>query len=213
MNFSKKIITSLYLMTVYTFPFLVLFLIFTAIQLWSLTGQKEMIITGLSSSSEALRNIQNDMESLKQNLGQLKETAEDFRVSEIKTSGAIDDHGAIASGKNRKALLDLTPETVNRAKAMMRVGTDYSKAGYLVNQRANRYYAVVISYEDLAYALVQRQHLVSVGFGNSKILVLKGLYAVSIEDARSKSDKALLKAIEKWSSFPDNGKLPFLKKF
>ena len=213
MSFEKKIITPLYLITVYTFPFLVLFLIFTAVQLHSLTNQKEMIISGLSSSSEALRTIQTDMDSLKKNIGQLKETAADVRVSEVGTYGAIGGNEGVTAVKNRKALLNLTPETVRQAKAMMRVGTDYSREGYLITRKTNRYYAVVISYDDLAYALVQRKHLVTQGFPNTKILVLKGLYAVSIEDAPGKSDKLLLKAIEKWSVFPDNEKLPFLKKY
>jgi len=170
-----------------------------------------MIITGLSSSSEALRNIQSDMELLKKNLGQLKETAAGIRVSEDEMFETDSKNETFA--KNRKALLNLTPETVARAKAMMRIGTDYSKKEYLINRKTNRYYAVVISYDDLAYALVQRKHLISQGFAEAKILVLKGLYAVSIEDAESRSDKTLMAAIERWSSFPDVNKPPFLKRF
>jgi len=206
MNFEKKIITPLYLITVYTFPFLVLFLIFTALQLHSLTSQKEMIISGLSGSTEALRTIQTDLDSLKKNIGQLNAAAKDIRVQEFKPPSAV-------SGKNRKALLDMTPATVRRARKMMHLGIDYSREPYFISQRTNTYYAIVISYDDLAFALVQREHLVSQGFTGAKIVVLKGTYAVSIADAPSKSDKTLLRAIERWSAYPDNGKLPFLKRF
>ena len=213
MNFEKKIITPLYLITVYTFPFLVLFLIFTAIQLHSLTTQKEKIISGLSGSSEALRTLQTDLDSLKKNIGQLNAAAKDIRVAGTGPLPVNDNPLATGSGKNRKALLDMTPSTVRRARKMMHLGIDYSKEPYFVSQRTARYYAIVISYDDLAFALVQREHLASQGFAGAKILVLKGKYAVSIADAPSKSDKTLLRAIEKWSVYPDNEKLPFLKKY
>ncbi len=114
---------------------------------------------------------------------------------------------------NQKALLGLTPEVIRKAKALMRFGTDYSSKGYLINYPTRRYYAVVVSYNDLAFALMQRKYLYSLGFVNAKILVLKGLYAVSIEDGKTKSDRILLNAIERWNAFPCNEISPYLKKY
>ena len=113
----------------------------------------------------------------------------------------------------QKALIGLTPRIMRKARQMMRLGTDYSKEDFLINYPTNRYYAVVVSYADLAFALLQRQHLYSLGFNNAKILVFKGLYGVSIEDAASKSDPDLKIAFENWKTISEDKMLPFLRKY
>jgi len=213
MHVLNKIVSVFYTLTVYIFPFLFLFLFITGIRGWVITGQKEKIISGLTMSSLDLEKVNAEMGTLKRNIAVLNEKIKEVGVAGFEKQVAAGDQQIKTTGTNQKALLDLKPEIIRKAKALMRVGTDYSREAYLISFPTHRYYAVVVSYSDLAFALVQRQHLYSLGFASAKILVLKGLYAVSIEDAPTKSDKALLKAIENWDVFPGNKKSPFLKMY
>lgn len=213
MHVLNKIVSVLYTLTVYIFPFLFLFLFITGIRGWVITGQKEKMLSGLSLSSLDLEKVNAEMGTLKRNLALLNEKIKGVGAAGFEKQVVARDQQIKITGTNPKALLDLKPEIIRRAKALMRVGTDYSREGYLINYPTHRYYAVVVSYNDLAFALVQRQHLYSLGFTHAKILVLKGLYAVSIEDSPTKSDRALLKAIKNWDAFPGNEKSPFLKMY
>jgi len=178
--------------------------------------------------SSRLKTIKYQYKVLNNHIEQIDEQTSDIGIKQDLLQQKIDSLGFLITSRmntekdletefspnpGQKALLGLTPSVMRKARKMMQLGTDYSKEDFLINYPTNRYYAVVISYADLAFALLQRQHLYSLGFNNAKILVFKGLYGVSIEDAESKSDPDLKIAYENWKTISENKMLPFLRKY
>jgi hypothetical protein len=114
---------------------------------------------------------------------------------------------------NKHGLVELSMSVLNRVAGLKNQHVDYLQKPYIIKQPTGRFYTVIISYSELGYAIIQREHLDSLGFKNVKILFADDHYAMSIEDADEKTDSRLHQALEEWNENFRSGSDAYIKKF
>jgi len=195
-DMKRKFIHIIYNIVVYSFPVLLLFLFLVGLQLRKMEKDKENTITRLHNTNVVIEAVLNELISIKKELGNVndslvKSTIVVPQVSEIPKS--------VPDNVSEEGLVELRKNVLKRVAKLENDTVDYYNKPFVIKQPTGRYYTIIISYSELGYAIIQREHLKSVGFKNVKILVVGKLYAISIEDAVEMSDSRLRLAIEKWN--------------
>lgn len=193
----ETLIHRIYKIVIYLFPILILFLLIVGFQLRKLEENKKDIITRLRNSMVVIETSQNELISLEKRLLSLNDS---LIKRAILASKMQKPPSSVPEVISSKSLLELRKNVLKRVDKLKVNTADYYNKPYVVKKPTGRYYTIIISYSELGYAIIQREHLKSLGFTNVKILMTGKLYALSIEDASEESDYRLHQALDKWNA-------------
>lgn len=200
----------LYEIVIYVFPFILLLLVLVSFQLWKLEDTKEQMMHRLGNSTEVIEAARKEISAMRNGLVAANDS---FNYYSTNYEGLSIVPESLASDSHNQKLLELGINVLNRVTELKTDSVDYRLKDFVITEPSGRYYAVVISYSELGYAIIQREHLISLGFNNIKILETNKLYALSIDDAPDKSDERLYQSLDKWDRIFDSKADGFIKKF
>lgn len=210
MKLADKLIQTLYEIVIYVFPFLILLFILVSFQLWKLEDTKEIMTKRLHNSTEMIEAAKTELNAIRNGLVSANDSFAYHSIAFADRSGLT---GLFPTDTQKQVLVELGINVLNRVAELKNDSINYRLQKYVITEPTNRYYAVVISYSELGYAIIQRENLMSFGFRNIKILETEKLYALSIDDASEKKDIRLTKALEKWNSIFGTQSDAYIKKF
>ncbi len=210
MGVKDKLIQPLYEIVIYVFPFFLLFFILVGFQMWKLEDTKEEMTRRLQSSTEIIEAARMELNAMRTGL-KTKSAAfsHDVMIHDLNT--ALPDLTEISTKKQE--LVELGVNVLNRVSELKNDSVNYRLKDYVITDITNKYYAIVISYSEIGYAIVQREHLMALGFTNIKILETDKYFALSIDDADTKSDPKLSNALETWDDIFETQSGGYIKKF
>lgn len=206
----QKFIHNLYEIVIYVFPILLLFFILVGFQLWKLESKKEKMIDRLNNSTEIIDAARNELISIKKGLN----AANDSMINRaIVVSQESELPESVPNAISKQGLVELSMSVLNQVDELKNDAVNYYNKPYVIKKPSGKYYTVIISYSELGYAIIQREHLKSLGFTNVKILIADKHYALSIEDASEKTDFRLHQALEKWNENFKTHSDAYIRKF
>lgn len=210
MGVKEKIIQPLYEIVIYVFPFFLLFFILVGFQMWKLEDTKEEMARRLENSNEIIEAARMEIYAMRKGLLTTTESFSNEVASPVINATLPDVN--LADSKNL-VLMELGVNVLKRVAELKNDSINYRFEKYVITEPTERYYAVVISYSELGYAIIQREYLISLGFGNVKILENDHFFALSIDDAKSKTDTRLSQAIQTWNQIFKGQSDGYIKKF
>lgn len=210
MSAKNKIINALYEIVIYVFPFVILFLLLVSFQLWKLENSKEKMASQLKKSNEMIEAARNEISAVRSRLNIANDS---FSFHSTNFSDLSFISGSFPEGMQKKELAELDINVLNRVSNIKKDLVKYLHEDYIINEPTGKFYAVVISYSELGYAIIQREHLMSLGFKNIDIINTGELYALSIYSSDKKDDVQLLLALDKWDTVFRSHTDAFIKKF
>lgn len=210
MGLKNKFVQSIYEIVVYVFPFLILFFILVSFQLWKLEDTKEEMANRLRNSTEIIEAARIEIQSMHKGLVSANDSFAYYALSAEEISGVPDSFPEEAPNME---MVELGINVLNRVSELKNDSVNYLSKDYVLTDTTGNYYAIVISYSELGYAIIQREHLISLGFQNIKILQLDNLYALSIYESERKSDFRLYRALDKWNKNFKTQSDAFIKKY
>jgi len=92
---------------------------------------------------------------------------------------------------------EIGPVQVNRY-IKYKIDYDSLESRSLIAEETGKYYAIVISYSSLKYALIQTRHLIDHGYQNAGILKINDRYSVYIQSGQAEFDDELITATGQW---------------
>lgn len=211
MGVKEKLIQPLYEIVIYVFPFFLLFFILVGFQMWKLEDTKEEMTKRLQNSNEIIEAARMELNAMRKGILEANETYVWDEVASKKLHPALPDLNELSARKQR--LVELGVNVLNRVSELKKDSVNYLLKKYVVTEPTNKYYAVVISYSELGYAIIQREYLSALGFQNIKILETNKYFALSIDDAKSKSDPRLTTALRTWNDIFETRSDGYIKKF
>jgi len=211
MGVKDKLIQPLYEIVIFVFPFFLLFFILVGFQMWKLEDSKEEMTKRLQNSNEIIEAARMELNAMRKGILEVNEAYlwDDIPVQNL--NPALPDLNELNTRK--QSLVELGVNVLNRVSALKNDSVNYRLKEYVITQPTDKYYAVVISYSELGYAIIQREHLTALGFQNIKILEINNYFALSIDDAESKSDPRLTDALKTWNDIFENQSDGYIKKF
>lgn len=210
MGVKEKLIQPLYEIVIYVFPFFLLFFILVGFQVWKLEDTKEEMTKRLQNSNEIIEAARMELHAMRKGLILNSESfANDILNQNL--SPVLPDLNELSTRK--QSLVELGVNVLNRVSALKNDSVNYRLKEYVITEPTDKYYAVVISYSELGYAIIQREHLKALGFTNIKILETDKYFALSIDDANTKSDPRLLTALKTWNDIFEVRSDGYIKKY
>jgi hypothetical protein len=206
----NKFIHRLFEIVIYVFPLLFLFFALVGFQLWKLEGAKKDMVKHLHNSTEIIDAARIQLLSIRKDLITTNDSMNNYIASTKEFSKPTE---SVPDRIDKQLLVELSMNVLNRVAELKNKDVDFQDQTYVIKQPTGRYFAVIISYSQLGYAVIQREHLKSLGFNNVKILETDKHYALSIEDASEKTDLSLHHALEKWNENFNTQSDAYIKKF
>jgi len=206
----SKFIHTLYEIVIYVFPILLLFFILVGFQLWKLEGAKKDMVTRLHNSNEIIAAAKSELQSIRVGVNAITDS---FTTYVYDNSAASDMSNSFPKSMNKQLLVELSMNVMKRVTELKSDSIDYRQKNYVITSPTGKYYAVIISYSELGYAIIQREHLMSLGFKNIKILEADKHYAISIDEANSKTDFRLNQALDNWNAIYKSKSDAYIKQF
>lgn len=210
MGIKDKLIQPLYEIVIYVFPFFLLFFILVGFQMWKLEDTKEEMVKRLQNSNKIIEAARVELNAMRKGLTITSRTFSDDLLVTVSNPVLPD---LIELSTKKQALVELGINVLNRVSELKNDSVNYRHKTYVISEPTDKYYAIVISYSELGYAIIQREHLMSMGFGNIKILEADKYFAISIDDAKLNSDPRLSKALEVWNDIFNTQTDGYIKKF
>lgn len=196
MGLKNKFIKSLYEIVIYVFPFLLLFFVLVSFQLWKLEDTKAEMTNQLRNSTEIIEAAKLEIQAMRKGLISANDSFAYYSIN------SLDESDIPASFPDESANLEMVElgiNVLNRVSELKNDSVNYLSQDYVLTKPTGNYYAIVISYSELGYAIIQRDHLMSLGFSNIKILEIDKLYSLSIAESDRKNDIRLYRALDKWN--------------
>jgi hypothetical protein len=206
----SKFIHTLYEVVIYVFPILLLFFILVGFQLWKLEGAKKDMVKRLHNSNEIIAAARSELQSIRVGVSAITDSFTTY-VYDDKT--ITDIYNSFPKSINKQLLVELSMNVMKRVTELKSDSIDYRQKNYVITSPTGKYYAVIISYSELGYAIIQREHLMSLGFNNIKILETDKHYAISIDEANSKTDFHLNRALDNWNAIYKSKSDAYIKQF
>lgn len=196
MGLKNKFIKSLYEIVIYVFPFLLLFFVLVSFQLWKLEDTKAEMTNQLRNSTEIIEAAKLEIQAMRKGLISANDS---FAYYSINSMDESDIQSSFPDESASLELVELGINVLNRVSELKNDSVNYFLQDYVLTKPTGNYYAIVISYSELGYAIIQREHLMSLGFNNIKILEIDKLYSLSIAESDRKNDIRLYRALDKWN--------------
>jgi len=210
MGVKDKLIQPLYEIVIYVFPFFLLFFILVGFQMWKLEDTKEEMTRRLQNSTEIIEAARMELNAMRTGLTMKSESfSREVKIPAL--NPALPDLKEINTKK--QVLVELGVKVLNRVSELKNDSVNYRIKDYVITDPTNKYYAIVISYSEIGYAIIQREHLMALGFTNIKILETDKYFALSVDDADLKSDPRLSTALKRWDDIFETQSGGYIKKF
>ncbi len=195
MGLKNKFIQSLYDIVIYVFPFVLLFFVLVSFQLWKLEDTKAEMTKQLRNSTEIIEAAKLEIHAMRKGLISANDS---FAYYAVNSNDASYIPESFPDEQANLEMVELGINVLNRVTELKNDSANYLSKDYVLTKPTGNYYAIVISYSELGYAIIQREHLISLGFKNIKILEIDKLYAIAIAESEKKNDVRLYRALDKW---------------
>ena len=163
MGVKDKLIQPLYEIVIYVFPFFLLFFILVGFQMWKLEDTKEEMTRRLQSSTEIIEAARMELNAMRTGLTMKSESfSREVKIPVL--NPALPDLEETSTKK--QVLVELGVKVLNRVSELKNDSVNYRIKDYVITDPTNKFYAIVISYSEIGYAIIQREHLMSLGFTN-----------------------------------------------
>lgn len=113
-------------------------------------------------------------------------------------SPATGSEPAVSSPCQSCDLLTEIGSAQNRRYLRYKIDYDSLMSRVLIEEKTERYFAIVISYSTRKDALIQTRHLIENGYKHAGILKIGDRYAIFIEQGESPEDDQLINVTSEW---------------